>query len=118
MSELTERFSWWMIRQGFATGHGDTIEDLEAQATAEVTRLREQIETMRNNCMEECEFVRTDAARQIGELLKALRALTVHATYPVSTEINARGYAWRNEKSLDYAKGLADAALGLVGRPE
>lgn len=48
-------------------------------------------------------------------LVKALRAFTEHATYPVSTEINPRGYAWRGEEALDYAKGLADEALALVG---
>jgi ElaB/YqjD/DUF883 family membrane-anchored ribosome-binding protein len=75
----TERFSWWMMRNGFATGHGDTIEDLEAQATGEVTRLHEMLETMRKNCMEECEFVRADAARQLKEMKQEIeRAKKLH----------------------------------------
>jgi hypothetical protein len=51
-------------------------------------------------------------------LVKALKAFVVHATYPVSTEINQRGYAWRGEEALDYAKGLADYAFSLVGGPD
>lgn len=53
----------------------------------------------------------SDAA-EIQCLREALRAFTVHATYPVSTEINPRGYAWRGEEALDCAKSLADNALG------
>ena len=37
-----ERFALWMMQNGFATGHGDTIEDLEAEASAEIKRLHEQ----------------------------------------------------------------------------
>jgi hypothetical protein len=48
---------------------------------------------------------------EIERMREALRAFTIHATYPVSTEINPRGYAWRSEEALDYAKSLADAAL-------
>lgn len=55
----------------------------------------------------------SEAADEIGRLREALRAFAVHATYPVSTKINPRGYAWRGEEALDYAKSLADAALAL-----
>ena len=55
------------------------------------------------------------AADEIDRLRAALRAFAVHATYPVATEINPRGYAWRGEEALDYAKGLADAALEQKG---
>jgi hypothetical protein len=48
-------------------------------------------------------------------LIDALRAFVVHATYPVSTEINPRGYAWRGEDALDHAKSLADVVLDAVG---
>jgi hypothetical protein len=48
---------------------------------------------------------------EIERLREALRAFTVHATYPVSTAINPRGYAWRGEEALDYAKSLADGVL-------
>lgn len=57
-----------------------------------------------------------DAAKEIERLREALRAFTVHATYPVSTEINPRGYAWRGEETLDYAMSLANAAGQSVGR--
>lgn len=50
-------------------------------------------------------------------LVNALRAFVDHATYPVSTEINPRGYAWRGEGALDYAKSLADTVLSAVGSP-
>ena len=52
-----------------------------------------------------------EAAETIDRLREALRAFAAHSTYPVSTEINPRGYAWRGEEALDYAKGLADTLL-------
>jgi hypothetical protein len=56
-----------------------------------------------------------EQTRQIERLRAAVRAFTVHATYPVSTKINSRGYAWRGEDALDYAKSLGDAALEQRG---
>lgn len=48
-----------------------------------------------------------EAVKEIERLREALRAFTVHATYPVAKEINPRGYAWRGEEALDYAMSLA-----------
>jgi hypothetical protein len=54
------------------------------------------------------------ACNALPDLVKALEAFAIHATYPVSTEINTRGYEWRGQEALDYAKGLADAVLTSV----
>lgn len=51
-------------------------------------------------------------AKVIAALREALNLFVVHSTYPVSTEINPRGYAWRDERALDYAFGEATKALG------
>jgi hypothetical protein len=59
----------------------------------------------------ETEAMMDKAADEIDRLRAALRAFTVHATYSVAKEINARGYAWRGEEALDYAKTVAEAAL-------
>jgi hypothetical protein len=48
---------------------------------------------------------------EIERLTAACKAFVVHAIYPVSKEINPRGYAWRGEEALDHAKRLADEAL-------
>jgi hypothetical protein len=53
-----------------------------------------------------------DAGREIASLRAALDLFVVHCTYPVSTEINPRGYAWRDERALDYAFGEAVKVLG------
>ncbi len=55
---------------------------------------------------------------EIECLVAALKAFAIHATYPVAKEINSRGYKWRDEGALDYAKQLADAALGQSGAKE
>lgn len=53
-------------------------------------------------------FVAGDQVRE------ALRAFAIHACYPVDKSINPRGYEWRGEDALDYAKGLADRALSVI----
>jgi hypothetical protein len=59
------------------------------------------------------------ACNAFPDLVKALEAFAIHATYPVTTEINSRGYEWRGQEALDYAKGLADAVLAAVkGAPD
>lgn len=40
----------------------------------------------------------------------------IGCSYPVSTEINPRGHAWRGEESLDFALGEALAAVGREGK--
>jgi hypothetical protein len=50
---------------------------------------------------------------EIAKLRAALRLFVVHATYPVSTEINPKGYAWRPDSALDYALEEGRKALGL-----
>lgn len=52
-----------------------------------------------------------DAADEIERLQAALR-LFVGCAYPVATEINPRGHAWRPEESLDYALSEAKKVLG------
>jgi len=52
--------------------------------------------------------------RQIAALREALNLFVVHSTYPVSTEINRRGYSWRDERALDYAFDEAIKALGAI----
>lgn len=55
-----------------------------------------------------------EAAAEINRLREALRAFTIHATYPVSKEINPRGYAWRGEEALDHAMSVARTVAGIV----
>jgi hypothetical protein len=56
-----------------------------------------------------------DAAEKvIAALREALNLFVVHSTYPVSTEINRRGYSWRDERALDYAFDEAIKALGAI----
>jgi|HubBroStandDraft_5_1064220.scaffolds.fasta_scaffold101054_6 hypothetical protein len=74
----------------------ETIAQLHDTACHEVARLTE---------------LRESDAKVIAALREALRLFVDHCTYPVSTEINPRGYAWRGEDSLDYARGQAVAAL-------
>lgn len=49
---------------------------------------------------------------EVAELRQALR-IFVGCAYPVATEINPRGHAWRPEASLDYALEEARKALGM-----
>lgn len=52
-----EKLATWMIRNSFATGHGDTIDDLLTELTWQINELR-------------------DARHQIAELQAQIRALT------------------------------------------
>jgi len=52
-----------------------------------------------------------EARAERDRMAWALKVFAVHSIYPVAQQIDARGYKWRGEDSLDYAKELADAAL-------
>jgi hypothetical protein len=58
-----------------------------------------------------------DIARLENERLRAALRYFVGCAYPVSTEINPRGHAWRGEDSLDFALGEAKLALGDEQEP-
>jgi hypothetical protein len=68
-------------------------------------------------CLQAIKSAFADAAAENGRLRAALK-IFVGCAYPVATEINPRGHAWRPEKSLDYALSEARAALGSRQAPE
>ena len=41
MNEEREKLAQWMLSMAFATGHGDTMEDLLKELTWQVDKLRE-----------------------------------------------------------------------------
>jgi hypothetical protein len=46
MNVEREKVARWMIANGLATGHGDTIEDLLGEASWQIAELRSKIEKM------------------------------------------------------------------------
>jgi hypothetical protein len=42
MSDEKEKLAAWMIKNSFATGHGDTFDDLLKELTWQVNELRQQ----------------------------------------------------------------------------
>lgn len=42
MSDM-EKVAQWMLKNGFATGHGDTLDDLLEELTWQVKELKDQI---------------------------------------------------------------------------
>ena len=42
MSDL-EKLARWMVEQGFATGHGDTVDDLLKELALQIQELHEKI---------------------------------------------------------------------------
>jgi hypothetical protein len=57
----------WMIQFGFATGHGDTMEQLvDALGSEIVDRIECEIDTEREACAKLCEELRDDWLRGLG----------------------------------------------------
>ena len=50
LAEARESVAQWMIAQGFATGHGDTIKDLLGEITWQVREIRERAKEMSHPC--------------------------------------------------------------------
>ena len=48
MSEL-EKLAKWMLTNGFATGHGDTVDDLLKELAWQVQELRDKIWELEEN---------------------------------------------------------------------
>lgn len=85
----------------------DEIERINAENAhlrAEITRLT----TYRDGLA----VTVTELTEQNERLTTALDLFVNFCTYRVAREINPRGYAWRPEKDLDYARGEAQKALG------
>lgn len=66
-----KRLACWMILNGFATGHGDTFEDLLKELTWQVQELRDNVKTPHTTQ----EIQETDPTRQQGatDTTKALQ---------------------------------------------
>lgn len=79
----------------FANVHKATMTKLHAELTA----MRARITALEAHIAAE-----PDRMRAVVERFER------HATYPVSTDINPRGYGWRPEDSLDFALGELKAA--------
>lgn len=76
---------------------------------AEIASKSEQIGKLYKVCNER------DVLRNLlSEAELALRAFSAHCTYPVAQVINKRGYTWRGEDALDYAKELSDSVLAKL----
>ena len=62
-----EKVAQWMTRQGYATGHGDTMEQLvDALGSEIVDRIECEIDTEREACAKLCEELRDDWLRGLG----------------------------------------------------
>lgn len=77
---------------------------------AEIERLTEEVNQQKRGHFSTLEQVQ-EQREEIERLREALR-LFVGCAYPVATEINPRGHAWRPEESLDYALSEAKKVLG------
>jgi hypothetical protein len=74
MSSPTEILATWMGQHGFATGHGDTLDDMLGELEWQVGEIRDK---------------RTDFREQRDELLAALRAiLPWHDPHPIEQTNN------------------------------
>lgn len=62
----------WMIQFGFATGHGDTMEQLlDALGTEIVERIECEVETEREACARVCEEPGWNAANWCAKAIRA-----------------------------------------------
>ena len=58
-----EKLAAWMMAQGYATGHGDTVEDLLKELEWQI---EERIKNEREACAKVCEELRDDWLRGLG----------------------------------------------------
>lgn len=60
-----EILAQWMIRHGYATGHGDTMEDLLEELEWQIAeRSQRAVEIEREACAKVCEEFATDAVKE------------------------------------------------------
>jgi hypothetical protein len=66
-----EKLAAWMMRQGYATGHGDTVEDLLKELEWQI---EERIRNEREECAKVCEDMDHNGVMIAADCAAAIRA--------------------------------------------
>lgn len=74
-----ETLARWMMQHGYATGHGDTMEDLLAELDIQIVEnwnraLINGVKTEREACAKLCDEMHSNAEDSCGKAADAIRA--------------------------------------------